>query len=153
MQVVGESATCWGEALNWDAGGAAVERPTGLGQATAFIRASLLPSVNKRQNYYFSLRATVWKYCVTLKWKQNLLMSLLINRWMSANSINRLVCLPQWNSASYSAGFIKLSVHFMHCQRVDTKPKWCINLVKRLKAKAFIMLWRFQTELQHLRCV
>lgn len=59
MQMVGEGATWWGEALNWDAGGAAVERPAGLGQVTAFICACLPLSVNGREGYYFSLRAAV----------------------------------------------------------------------------------------------
>ena len=57
--MVGESATQWGEALNWGARGAALEWPTGLGQVTAFIHASLPPSVNRKEDYYFPLRAAV----------------------------------------------------------------------------------------------
>lgn len=48
----------WREALNWGAGGSAVERLTGYGQITAFIHFSLLLSTDRREDYYFSLRST-----------------------------------------------------------------------------------------------
>lgn len=63
VQMAGESASWWGEgeALNWDAIGAAVECPAAIGQLTAFIHGSLSPSVYRSEVYYLfiTLRAAV----------------------------------------------------------------------------------------------